>query len=231
MMIEPGAFIPALDGLRFGVGYRSHVDFDIRGSTAFQRSGGAAGTAIQSFTQLNRDTGATADLDLPESVSFGLHYDITNELAVMGQAEWTNWSRFDELVVNFDNNAQPDSVTEQRLERFTWFFAVGTTYRPNWVEGLTLRLGGAYDQSPVPDSTRTPRIPDEDRYWISFGAGYEPLPWLSFDFAYTHIFIPDADIDLRKLRTKATPSAATCLATTRRTSTSSRFRRGSASEA
>ncbi len=196
LMVDFGAFVPALDGLRFGAAYRSHVDFNIDGDTNFTSSGTAAGNSIQSFTQLNRDTGATADLDLPETVTFGLHYDITNEFAVMGQAEWTNWSRFDELVVDFDNNAQPNSVTEESWND-TWFFSVGTIYKPDWLEGLTLRLGGALDQSPVPDSTRTPRIPDEDRYWISAGAGYEPWPWLSFDFAYTHIFVPDADVDLR----------------------------------
>ena len=40
------------------------------------------------------------------------------------------------------------------------------------------------------------RVPDEDRYWIAAGVGYAPLPWLNLDRGYTHIFIPDAEIDL-----------------------------------
>ena len=195
LMIEPGAFAPALEGLRFGVGYRSHVDFNIAGDTEFDTRGSSTGTALQ-LAGLNRDTDATADLELPESVSFGLHYDVSQEWAVMGQAEWTNWSRFDELRIQFDNPAQQDSVTDQSWDD-SWFFSLGTVYRPDLVEGLSVRLGLAYDESPVPDATRTPRIPDEDRYWISFGLGYEPTEWFSVDFAYTHIFLPDADIDLK----------------------------------
>ncbi|MDH3919156.1 MAG: outer membrane protein transport protein, partial [Rhodospirillales bacterium] len=43
--------------------------------------------------------------------------------------------------------------------------------------------------------------PGEDRYWIAAGIGYTPLPWLTLDLGYTHIFVNDADIDL-----KATPT-------------------------
>ena len=51
-----------------------------------------------------------------------------------------------------------------------WFFALGATWKPNaqW----TVRAGAAFDQSPIPDSTRSPRIPGEDRTWIALGAKY-----------------------------------------------------------
>ena len=141
-------------------------------------------------------TDAKAKVNLPDTVAFGATLDVTDELAVMGQVEWWNWSRFDELRVKFDNAAQPDNITEEDWED-SWFFALGTTYKPKQVEGLTLRLGVAYDESPVPERTRTPRIPDEDRYWIAAGIGYTPLPWLTLDLGYTHIFVRDADIDLK----------------------------------
>jgi long-chain fatty acid transport protein len=38
-----------------------------------------------------------------------------------------------------------------------------------------VRAGVAYDNSPARDVTRTPRIPDSDRYWLSVGASYQVL--------------------------------------------------------
>ena len=42
---------------------------------------------------------------------------------------------------------------------------------------------------------RTPRIPDSDRYWLSFGAGYDLTESMTIDAAYTHIFSPDAHMN------------------------------------
>ena len=64
----------------------------------------------------------------------------------MAEAQWTDWSVFDQLTIKFDNPAQPDSVTEEEWQD-TWFFALGTTFKAT--DELTLRAGIAYDQSPV----------------------------------------------------------------------------------
>jgi long-subunit fatty acid transport protein len=44
------------------------------------------------------------------------------------------------------------------------------------------------------DATRTPRIPDESRYWIAAGVGYR---WkaLEINFSYAHSFVEDATIN------------------------------------
>lgn len=189
IMFEPGKLYAPLEGLRLGVGYRSRVELKVEGETDFEVP--AALTGGGAFTD---GTDTKAEVDLPESVSFGAHYDLNDQWAVMAQAEWTNWSEFEELLVEFDDNT-PDSVTEEDWHD-SWFFAVGMTHRPTWLEGLTIRTGFAYDQTPVPTRTRTPRIPDEDRYWLAFGVGYTPYSWLTLDLSYTHIFVPDAEIDL-----------------------------------
>ena len=194
-MLDAGKLSPQLEGLRAGLAYRSRVELKIDGKTDFQKDSAGSAATLQAATGAFRDTGAAAEVDLPESVSFGLHYDLNEEWAVMGQAEWTNWSEFKTLRIKFDNDNQPDSVTEEDWKD-TWFFSVGTTWRPMAIEGLSLRLGLAYDQGAAPDSTRTPRIPDEDRYWIAAGVGYAPVSWLDLSLGYTHIFLPDADIDL-----------------------------------
>src|SRR3569832_754440 len=61
--------------------------------------------------------------------------------------------------------------------------------------GWKLRAGLAYDQSPVPNAVRrTPRVPDNDRTWLSIGAGGTLTRSLRLDVAYTHIFVKDTSI-------------------------------------
>ena len=95
--------------------------------------------------------------------------------------------------MEFDNPAQPDEVVPSNWED-SWFFAIGATYRHS--SRLTARFGLAYDQSPVPDGTRTPRVPDEDRTWVSIGLKYALGKNAALDIGYTHMFLPDPKIDL-----------------------------------
>ena len=129
----------------------------------------------------------------PASLSFGVQQDVTPRWAVMAEAQWTDWSTFDQLTVEFDNPAQPDNVTEEEWKD-SWFFALGSTYKAT--DTVTLRAGVAYDQSPVKDEFRTPRIPDEDRYWLSVGAGWQPASWIDLDGSFTYIQVEDSEVDL-----------------------------------
>ncbi|WP_202621673.1 outer membrane protein transport protein, partial [Mycobacterium tuberculosis] len=70
-----------------------------------------------------------ADLTTPASLSFGVHQDIGSHFALMAEAQWTGWSEFRQAVVEFENPAQPDELTEQRWND-SWFFALGATWRP-----------------------------------------------------------------------------------------------------
>jgi long-chain fatty acid transport protein len=53
----------------------------------------------------------------------------------------------------------------------------------------------ARDQSPVPDATRTPRLPDEDRTWIAVGATWNAGNNLKVDVGYAHLFVKDASLN------------------------------------
>ena len=187
-----GATLVPWKGTRIGFGYRSKVDHELSGNANFDLGTGI-GQSVSDATGAFVDGGAETDIDLPEQVSIGLHQDLGDQFAIMAEAQWTHWSRIDELRVEFDNPAQADEVTRQSWDN-AWFMALGGSYRPD--DDWTVKLGFAFDQSPVPERTRTPRLPDEDRYWLSGGLSYEPEDWFSLSLAYTHIFMPNADIDL-----------------------------------
>jgi long-chain fatty acid transport protein len=184
-----GVLYEPWEGTRFGAAYRSAIEQNLKGDGKFDVGTSAPGQTLAA-AGLFRDTGIDAHVETPETVSFGVHHDLSSQWSVMGEAQWTRWSRFDDLTIKFDNPAQPNSVTDQDWED-TWFLALGARYRPD--DAWTLRGGFAWDQDPTRNSTRTPRIPTENRYWLSIGAGWQPFANLTLDLGYTHIFFGCVD--------------------------------------
>lgn len=138
------------------------------------------------------DTGLQADVTLPASFSVSLAHQV-GKITWLADATWTGWSSFDELRIEFDNPNQPDSVTTEDWDD-TMRYSFGFDYQ--YSDKLVLRAGLALDETPVPSAERrTPRLPGNDREWISFGLTYIATQQLTFDFGYSHLFIDDAKID------------------------------------
>jgi long-chain fatty acid transport protein len=54
-------------------------------------------------------------------------------------------------------------------------------------EQIALRAGVAFDETPVPDATRGPQLPDSDRTWLAVGARWNRGA-LTLDFGLAHLF-------------------------------------------
>lgn len=184
----------ATPSTRVGLSYRSKVEHTLSGDVDFDVP--ARARAILNAIGLNNyftDTDARADLDTPPSVSLGLSQEIGEKTTLMGDVTWTGWSVFKQLDVRFDSG-QPDSVTEERWED-SLRYALGLSHR--LTEDLTLRAGTAFDETPVKTAYRTPRVPDNNRWWLALGAGYRFSESFAADFGYAHLFISAPDSRLR----------------------------------
>jgi long-chain fatty acid transport protein len=172
-----GVLVEPNENTRIGISYRSQVNLDIEGDVRIR------GPVI------NRTENAELDLTLPDSVSFSAYRQFSPKLALMADVTWTNWSEFDEIRVNRESGK---TVTPTEWDDSVRF-AVGAAYRHN--DSWLYRAGLAYDQTPVPeDQLRTPRVPDEDRIWLTLGANYRYSKQLSFDIGYAHLFVKDPEI-------------------------------------
>ncbi len=170
---------------RAGVSYRSKVKHELEGKRTIRGLTGAS--AVQ-----NGMVGAMAEAELPESVFVGGLHRLDEQWEVTAGVRWTRWSRFDELRIQFDDGTA-DDVTPEDWEN-VWFVALGVDYHHD--AAWTLRAGFALDESPVPSAERrTPRIPDSDRTWLSFGASYRPSENLSLDVGYAHLFFDGGDVN------------------------------------
>jgi len=175
-----GALFEPAKGTRIGIGYRSPINHELTGTVTYTGVPGKTGADIK------------AKLTTPDSVSLGLYQQVSEQVALVSDVAWTHWSRFKELRINSEAGA-PISLTEEKWDN-TWFLSLGAIYHP--VEDWTLRAGFAYDQSPVSTDYRTPRIPDNNRYWLAIGAGYQINQHISVDAAYAHLFVPNSSINL-----------------------------------
>lgn len=186
-----GAILEPRRGTRLGVGYRSKIDHNLKGEVDFTLDNAGIGAALSAATGRFVDSDASARLTTPQSISFGIFQQVNQEWAVMADAVYTDWNEFDELRVKFDNPAEADNVTEEKWKG-SWFYAVGATYRPR--EDLALRFGMAYDQTPIRTRYRTPRIPGNDRFWLTAGLSWAPTSWFDLALGYTHIFVDDSEV-------------------------------------
>jgi len=176
---------------RFGLAWHSKIDTTLTGTADFDVPTAALPlTATGAFT----DTSGSADLTLPDYASASIIHNFNNEWSLLGEVQWTHWSRFEELRVGF-GNGQADSVVDEGWDN-SWRFSAAANYRP--VDKLTLRGGFAYDQTPISDAQhRTPRIPGNDRKWAAFGIGYEFSDGFEAGLNYAHLFISDSSSDIR----------------------------------
>lgn len=201
-----------------GLGYRSRMNEKLEGNfyTNTPITGGL----------FARGVAASVDLKLPDIVTLSLKQAVSTNTRLLGTVEWTNWSRFDELRVVSSTGgvniltgipgaggATPGSTIGAIPANWAdgWFFSVGGEHDLN--QKLTLRTGVAYEISPVDDPTkRIAGIPDSDRIWASIGASYKWSDTTTFDLAYTHIFLKDAELQrdsLTGLRVVADTEAST----------------------
>jgi long-chain fatty acid transport protein len=192
-----GALFDLSDSTRLGLSYRSSIDYSVGGTIDFAAPPGAdpiasAIIAAASAPGAPLSSGVVSvALELPDFATLSLQHRFTKDFALLADVAWTGWSSVQELRIVRDSGVTASLTPEQW--RDTWRFALGATYALN--DRLTLRAGVALDETPVPDDTRTPRLPDSDRTWVAIGAHWQVSPALLMDFGYAHLFSDTVSLD------------------------------------
>lgn len=186
--VTAGVTITPTPTTTIGLGWRSAINQKLEGDLIVPAPIVAISTPGSIETTVN----------LPDIVSLGIRQRIGSAFTLLGTVEWTNWSRIGTTNIERAGGA-PALVAFTPLNlpfeyEDGWFFSIGAEYV--WSPALTFRAGLGFEQSPIADRERTPRIPDADRTWISVGVSYQATPKLSFDLAYTHVFVEDANINI-----------------------------------
>jgi long-chain fatty acid transport protein len=187
-----GVLLKPSDSISMGLAYRSHVSADQSGKVKLEN----IAPALQpTFGGSKFETNVDTTVDFPESVSMGIAYSPIKRLTFALEAEYGNWSRFDEQELDLEDEVPAAGFTDTTIEldyRDAWIFKVGLDYELSY--WLSFRMGYTYIQSPVPERTLSPANPDADQHNFSIGCGCRIGKWVVDGF-YNAGFFEDRKVN------------------------------------
>jgi long-chain fatty acid transport protein len=212
-----GILWQANDQTRFGAAYRSRIKYDVRGSVNFTNPtvsslgplptplapvgallvGGTNGSICTGVLGGAFVTGSSCSQDvslsvkMPDIANVSVFHQFNNKWDLMADLQWVGWSSIQELKIVRDTGVELETIPENF--RSTWRISGGANYR--YSDQLIFRGGLAYDQTPVRNETRGPRLPDNSRTWFAFGVQYKFSPSLALDVAYAYEYMSDPSIN------------------------------------
>jgi long-chain fatty acid transport protein len=186
---------------RIGLAYRSSIKYTVNATASFNNPGipatlppslvpAAAAVAGAVNSQLSNGN-VTVALRVPESANLSIFRQIDDRWDVMADVQYTGWQSVENLTIVRSTGATLSNTAENF--KSTWRGAIGANY--HYTNEWMFRGGLAFDQSPVNNTDRTPRLPDNDRTWFSVGAQYKINPQWVLDFGYSFIYIKNPSIN------------------------------------
>lgn len=171
------------DKMRLGVNYRSEITMEARGGEATFNDVPAFAATTFSNTTFN------ADLPLPAEVTAGLSYQVTDKWLVAFDYNYTQWSAYKSLDVQFDNGL-PTSVNPRNYKNASTY-RVGTQYAAN--DKFTFRAGWYFDESPVQNGYFAPETPRNDSMGYTGGLTYQINPKFGIDVSMLYLHFDEID--------------------------------------
>lgn len=212
------------DSTTLGFAYRSEIEFNLEGDSEFANDFYMydkdndvvipAGYVSGNFTDPTvRKQASKVPLTTPQSATFSVAHQLTNNLMLQGGATWTGWSSFKHFdVIATENtsglgdgytdisdiselNGLEDGYIGHIVEEWddVWAAALGASYQAT--PQVLLRAGYAYDQSPVTYKYRTARVPSSDRQWLTAGVQYKIDQDWTVDMGAAYLFMKEMELE------------------------------------
>jgi long-chain fatty acid transport protein len=160
----------------WGLSYRSQITIDYEGDaritqvlTGSPQFDGLIATRLPFNTALPVKTA----IDFPDMASLGLAFSLSPSLLLETDINWTGWSSFDEVNIDFTGgatNSLPDTtIPEGWDDVFNYRAGLRWTASPT----TEWRLGFVLDKTPQPEEVVSPLLPDADRNGYTIGWGHK----------------------------------------------------------
>lgn len=133
---------------------------------------------------------AETELELPQSVTGGFNWDITDTVHLGGGVSWTQWSSIKTL--DFDLNGYHKPI---KLEwNDTWRVGIA----PSWdfADDWTAMVSYVYENDCCGDQEST-MLPAADRHMISAGLSWRPYDWMEVALTYGIIIMDGQETQCR----------------------------------
>lgn len=179
-----GVLYTLSENTRFGLTYVSKADLE------FDDILTVAGTGSD-YPWLN-SISVDYEITIPQAVMFSAYHAVTDDLAVMGNIGWQDWSDFgrQDLMVTSDTAT---AITIDNNYKDTWHVAVGLQHKigPQWL----LSVGFSHDTSLVKDEDRSVDLNADRQYRLATGIQYNLDQDITIGTAYQYVDGGSASID------------------------------------
>ncbi len=211
---------PAPDGLvkmqgsGTGLGYNAALTWQVteqqrlaltyRSSVTVKYSGHFAADNVPNVVQMlvAPRTDFNTEIAFPATTALGYSIQATDKLKLEADVEWIQFSRYDTLDIDasadnplLHSKGDPTSpvapLSIPQDWKNSWTLGVGAEYQ--LLPGLALRAGYIFIQTPIPDSTLAPTLPDAHRHVVSVGLGFQHERH-ALDVALVQSFFRDREI-------------------------------------
>jgi long-chain fatty acid transport protein len=157
----------------WGLSYRSQIDVEYEGETRLlQLTSGdfVFDQLVAAVIPFDERPRFENELAFPDMAAVGLAFRISPRVLMETDVNWMGWDSFETIDLTFPDDPDFDETNPQDYED-------SVTYRIGFEilspTGSAWRFGYAADESPQPDSSVSPLLPDADRHVYTFGWGRE----------------------------------------------------------
>jgi long-chain fatty acid transport protein len=175
------------------IAYGGRINYTLPGdgSIASCIASGLSLVQCATITAVLGDSSAKTEITMPPLLSVGLANRSIPRLTLELDLQWTGWSTFDQINIDFDNPNSPNSVKNKNWNDVL-AIRFGGEYR--LTDRFALRAGYVYDPTPVPGETVDTLLPDSDRHDVSIGLGIT-LKRIQADVAYLLVLFNDRNVN------------------------------------
>ena len=156
----------------WGISYRSKVEVDYAGDgrfTQIETGFPQFDAAVAAGLPFDQDLPIETSIEFPDMASLGFALQVTQSATVLLDANWTGWSSFDSVFIDFTNADQFDNRLNQDYDD-AYNYRIGVELATSG--GNFWRLGYVYDETPQPEKSVGPLLPDANRNGITLGFGW-----------------------------------------------------------
>jgi len=132
----------------------------------------------------------TANLPLPITAGIGLAYKASEKLTLVSDISWTQWSSWDVIAVDVEGG---DDLELKQDWKST--IEIGGGFECMVSPRFALRGGFYTVDSPIPDKTLTPTIPDPGRRYVITGGFGLNFGKTTFNLSGEYILFNDKTVD------------------------------------
>jgi len=189
-----GIYLIPCQSTHIGLAYHSAMDPHLSGTSQISGipSNAVAINIVKDTVGLENGVGTvSSNLALPAYITLSISHEITPRWTVMADVENIRWSTLQNIKLKYGGtNSKFLNATTPVLPfryRNTWHLALGQSYQA--AKDLVLRMGIAFDESPIPNQFRNPLLPSKNRYWVALGGTYTINKHASVSIGYAHIFV------------------------------------------